>query len=384
MKRRKIAIVALAILVTGFSPLVKPFPGILFAEEIVVSGNGAESSNTVASTTQAETTVQQTNQSQTTNDVSVNADTGNNEASKNNGDTAIKTGDVDASTEIANQGNVSVVDASNCCPTGEKSITVAGNGTGSSNSVDATNTTTVTTTTNQTATITNNISGIAITGGNRANDNLGNVTIITGNILHRESIINDPINISSITVGLPSTGYTVKVNGNGAYTNNDVNLRDTVSHISFITNTADIFNNSFWNLITGNNYASRNNGDVFIKTGDIESKVTITNKANISVVKEDCCKLKPSEVPTPTPPSPTPPGGKPGDGNGGGGNGGGGGGNGGGNGSSTPASGSVLPVTGGGSWAVLLLIGNIIMLFFGVLLRLRSGRSPGSRFNFGI
>jgi hypothetical protein len=31
---------------------------------------------------------------------------------------------------------------------------------------------------------------------------------------------------------------------------------------------------------------------------------------------------------------------------------------------------------------LLLVIGNIIMLFFGVLLRLRSGRSPGFRYNF--
>ncbi|MEN9407859.1 MAG: hypothetical protein RLZZ455_1075 [Candidatus Parcubacteria bacterium] len=379
MKANKLVLSFLAILLTGFSPLMKPFTGVIFAEEIVISGNGSESANAVSSTTQTETAVQQSNQSETTNTVSGTSETGSNEASKNTGDTAIQTGNTESSVGVTNQGNISSVDTSSCCQTGEKTITVSGNGDNSTNTVDANHTATVTTTVHQNATITNTITGTANTGGNKANNNGGDAVIITGNIFHKETVMNGPINISSISVGLPSKGYMVKVNGNGAGSVNTTNISENISHLSYVTNTTTIINNSFWDLITGNNTASGNNGDVTIKTGDIVSVVSITNKANESVIKDECCK-NPSETPAPTP---TPKDeNKPGNNNGGGS----GGGSGSSNGSSSstgPSGGHILPITGT-NWIMLALFGNIAMLFLGVVLRLRSGRSPGFRYNFVI
>lgn len=381
MTRRKIVLSALAFFVAGFSPLMRPFPGIIFAEEIVITGNGSESANEVSSASQSETSVQQSNQSQTANTITASSDTGNNEASKNNGDVAIQTGDATSTTTVENQGNVSVVDTSSCCPQGEKSISVSGNGSGSSNTVDVNHTTVISTGSTQTAKITNTISGIVNTGGNRASDNSGDVVIITGNISHKESVINGPINLSFVRVGLPQAGYKVSVNGNGAYSKNNISLAETAFHESYVFNTTDIFNNSFWDLMTGGNIAKRNNGDVLIKTGDIVSEVSIVNKANASVIQEECCKIKPSEIPpTPTPPTQTPGENKPGGGSGGG--------NGGGSSGSTgassgPAGGHILPVTGA-DWVMIAILGNIMLLLFGVMLRLRSGRSPGFKYNFVI
>jgi len=383
MTRKKILLSTLAFFVAGFSPLMRPFPGVIVAEEIVITGNGSESANAVSNTSQSEANVQQSNKSETTNTVNVNADTGNNEASKNTGEVAIQTGDATSTTQVENQGNISVVDTSGCCPTGEKSIVVSGNGSGSSNSVDVAHKTVITTGSTQTATITNTISGNVNTGGNIANDTSGDVVIITGNILHKEFLRNGPINQSFVHVGLPQSGYKVNVSGNGVYSNNTVAVNEKALHQSYIFNTANIFNTSFWDLMTGGNIANRNNGDVLIKTGNIVSEVSIVNNANTSVVKEDCCKIKPSEIPpTPTPPTQSPGENKPGNGGSGGG------GNGGGSSGSTgassgPAGGHILPVTGA-DWVMIAILGNILLLLFGVMLRLRSGRSPGFRYNFVI
>ncbi|MDP3941691.1 MAG: hypothetical protein Q8Q49_05275, partial [bacterium] len=293
-------------------------------------------------------------------------------ANDNNGDVAIKTGDVAVDTSVSNQANTSTVATGACCTNSQGTVVVSGNGADSSNTVSVTNSTTIATTTNQTATITNTVKGTATTGNNTANDNQGSVTIITGNISHMESILTGPINTASVIVGLPDPSYTVKIKGNGAGSVNSANVATSLGVTHTLYNTTNIFNDSFWELLTGGNITNRNNGDVYIKTGDIESKIVIENTANKSYIKDDCCQK--NEPPTPTPPTPTPTN-KPGDG---GGNGGGGGSS---SGSSTAANGNILPATGG-SWMLFVLIGNIIMLFFGVFLRLRSGRSPGFTYHF--
>lgn len=384
MKRKKVTVAVLAILVSGFSPLLSPYPRV-FAEEIVVSGNSNDSASNVTVVQQSDATVSQSNESNIQNNTTTTSDSGHNSASDNNGNVSVETGNISTDTSVSNQANVSIVDANTCCLKDQGSIAVSGNGAGSSNDVDVSNATTITTTTQQTATIVTNITGSAVTGHNRANDNQGDVTIVTGNINHTEEIKTGLINHASVTFGVPSNDYLIQIAGNGAGSVNKLTFsNNTVIHNAVINN-ANIFNNSFWELITGNNIASRNNGDVTIKTGDITSKISIENKANSSEITEKCCKIQPTQTlsPTPTPPTPTPQKeeGKPG----GGGNGGGGGSSGGGQGGSSASAGSsagnILPITGG-NWLVFAILGNIIMLFFGVVLRLRSGRSPGFRYNF--
>lgn len=351
-----------------------------YAEEIVISGNGADSASAVSSSQQTSVNVAQSNTADTENNVAVVSETGDNSASGNtSGDTAITTGNTSTSVGVENAANTSYANVNACCPAGgPNTITVSGNGEGSNNAVNKSFTTTVNAASNQQATITNTVNGSASTGNNSASNNNGNVSIKTGNIKVNERIINSPVNVARLIIAEGSPEYAIKIAGNGTGSINDITVRNRILVEKTIFNNADIFNRSFWDLITGNNVADDNNGNVLIETGDIDASIKIKNVTNDSYIEDKgCCEEKvtptPTEKPTPTPT-------KPGDGksNGGGGNGGGSGSS---NGSSAPAGGNVLPVTGG-NWIMLAIFANALMLLSGVLLRMRSSKTSGFRYSF--
>ena len=131
-------------------------------------------------------------------------------------------------------------------------------------------------------------------------------------------------------------------------------------------------------LITGDNTADRNtDGDVDIKTGDVKVVTKIENDVNKSevVVECGCEEEKPEEEKPPKEEEEKPVGAPVG--------------------SSNPptkaaekpseqkkgevlsaAIGDILPATGT-PWFILAILGNLVMLLLGTVLRLRSGRSPG-------
>lgn len=369
-----------AIIALSFVAVLPIATHVAYAEEFVITSNGSGSSNTIEATSSTTNSVEQSNQANVNNEVNTNTNTGGNQASANTGgDVNIQTGNTQTNTNVENDLNNSTVDSTACCESSDGSITITANGANSTSAVGYTSTTTNTTTVNQNATITNNITGVANTGGNKANNNLGKVNIFTGNIKVNESVKTN-VNESFVKVATGGNkAFDIKISGNGADSVNLINLTNLSENIVNVQNNADIFNQSIWTLITGNNEANGNNGDVTIKTGSIEVSVTIENNANHNEVIVDCgC------VPTPPPPPPpctgdgcNPPSNGGNGGNGGGGNGGGG--NGGGGSSSGPSSSSpskdVLPATGM-PWMIMLLLGNLLMLLFGMVLRLRSGNSP--------
>lgn len=344
------------------------------AEEIAITGNGSDSSNEISITQSQDTNASQNNDASVNNDISISTNTGDNSASDNtNGDTAIKTGNTEVKTNISNNVNNSVA-STTCCPTithsyGSQAV-ISGNGAGSNNNFSANNTNTATVAVNNNASITNNISGYANTGSNTANDNSGDVLITTGNISVQEKIKNTG-NTSYVNLGLPlEKEYMVKIFGNGAYSNNEVDFINDNTIEVIVNNTADITNSNDWILNTGDNKANDNNGEVTIKTGDITFEKEIVNDVNKSAVDTTCCekeeeKEKPQPVtPAEKPVSPSNPGGH-------GGN------------PSNPSKDEVqsamvevLPVTGN-LWFFLALAANIALLIFGTYMRLRSGRSPG-------
>lgn len=345
------------------------------AEEIVVTGNGAASSNqtTVASTQQ--TTVTQSNTANVTNNVTVNANTGNNTASNNTGgNTAIATGDVNSSTGVTNNLNTSIASQDCGCIQGTSTSVISGNGAGSNNSINynSSNKTTVSTLNN--GTVINNIRTNANTGGNTTDSNTGgNVTIHTGNIFAKNNVLNY-LNFSKVSFSNATpTNSELKIVGNGAFSLNNLNFLSNFNTNITVTNLSSVINDITSALNTGNNHASGNtDGDVMISTGDILSETTVDNYANASIVDVSCgCK---KEVPTPPvpPTSVTPP--APSSGGSGGGSSSSSGGS---SGNSLAAAiGNMLPSTGI-NWLLLALMGNIMMLFLGAFLRLRSGRGPG-------
>ena len=365
------------------------FVGSVKAEEITITNNGSSSTSDVTLSQNTQTTVQQQNTSTVTNDVKTDANTGNNTASQNTGgSTSIDTGSSTTNVSVSNEGNTSGVSANNCgCqnPT-PSSITITGNGDNSQNTASVNTTTTMTVGVNNTATVTNHIVGTGDTGHNSASGNNGSVSITTGDITAGQQVVNKVNSVSvAITQGFADP-ISVKIAGNGANSRNYVELNNSQNNTTDISNKAQILNEISWALNTGGNSANSNNGNVDIKTGNIVFNSSILNDVNSDVVKITCC---PSGVTPPPPPH---------DGGGGNNNGGGGGGStpppsntssgtsGVSAGSSTPSAGSVLgastgqilPITGGGSWLLWAILGNIIMMFMGMYLRLRSGRSPAT------
>lgn len=88
----------------------------IYAVDLSVSGNGANSTNTVNITNTGTTTVSQGNNATVVNDVTAKAGTGNNTTSGNNGNSTIVTGNATTQTNITNtlNSNTATVPCSTC------------------------------------------------------------------------------------------------------------------------------------------------------------------------------------------------------------------------------------------------------------------------------
>lgn len=342
------------------------------AEEITVTGNGAESVNHVDSNSSPQTNVQQNNNANVTNDVKSDANTGNNSASSNTGgNNTINTGNASSNTNVstsANENKATVNNCNNC--NGESSVTVSGNGAFSNNNVNTLNNNSTTVNQTNNAYVSNTVTTNANTGNNSANFNTdGDVSIRTGDITVKNKIINGPINVSKASVSGISTPAEdiLKIIGNGAFSTNNVDsISDDSVHIN-VNNYADIINNLKSFLETGGNDANFNTGgSVNIATGDVFSETTISNLANISEVDVtcECQKEKPAAAPIEiaaapaaavseeAPSAPAAP-----------------------EEVLAAAAENLLPVTGN-NWFFFALIANVLMMLLGAYLRLHSGRSP--------
>ena len=355
-------------------------PPVSFADDISVSGNAANSSNTVNVSASQQTITQQSNTSQTANNTNTSASTGNNNASDTTGgSTAVQTGNASTSTTVnTTVNNSSVSQTPDCCTSPNTKATITGNGDGSTNTVAVSNTTATTVSINQDANVTNNVSQSAVTGHNSANGNNADVTVETGNIIAQETVQNGPINISHVSQSSDENGSVqVTVSGNGVGSVNTVSSNSVNTNMITVTNCATVINNLKSLYLTGGNSANSNNGQVSIITGNISSMVTIQNgPINVNTVEnKEHAKSTPPPPPTPTPqptnsgaPSSSPSSSSPSNNS---------------SSSSSNGTGSVmgasannLPVTGN-YWFFIALIGNILMMLLGGYLRLHSGRSPG-------
>jgi hypothetical protein len=360
--------------------------GTVRADEINVTGNGQASTNTVANTADQTNNVQQTNTTNVTNTIHSDANTGNNSAADNSGGTtAVSTGDSNNTTTVTSTGNTNTAASGICCPSTNNQVAITDNGSLSSNATATTNLSVNKVQVSNTATITNTIHGTVNTGNNHASQNTGgNVTVQTGTISVVEHIINGPINSNHTTTNAGSTGkFVVMIEGNGTGSINTVEEHHSSGTIIQANNTANIVNNTFWIVNTGNNNASDNaNGDVTITTGSSNLLTEILNSpVNTNATTVACCKNAPApeKPPTgstqPSAPAPTPSTGSTSSSN-----------------VSSTSNGvggevlaatinKILPATG--SYAFLfLLMANAMLFLLGVTLRLRAGRSPGGVASF--
>lgn len=304
----------------SFVSLAFFFVGQVSAEVTVeIDGNGTSSQNSANVNITQTNTINSTNQANIQNDVNSQANTGGNSASNNtSGDTTIQTGDTNQNVSISNQANSSTINTSGCggCTGQDINVQVSGNGSDSENStnVDVKNETTINATNN--ANITNTVYVGANTGNNSAQNNNGDVSISTGNIVIHGSIENKA-NKTEIIIDPTNGTITVINSSNGT---NSVNVIDisilnklniTKIDEATINNLVEIFAN------TGDNYAGGNNGSVLIQTGDIDIEFGIINEVNedkIAVGKPVFPPEEPGEpqpqpgVPAPSQPGPSAPG----------------------------------------------------------------------------
>lgn len=348
-------------------------PSYSFADEITVSGNGEGSTNNVAVSSDTTSQTQQSNSAEVNNNIDINANTGGNTANENSGETNIATGDISATSEITNEAvNQNNVEAG-CC--GDNlALNISGNGSDSYNSIDYSSNSTTNVSISNSANIENRVQGHANTGNNSANQNSGEVSIETGNIYASDTIKNKSINVYGIEALNGNSGSVyISIDGNGADSDSSIKFSNDNNINIDIKNSANIVNDSYWDLNTGGNEANQNSGDVKIATGDIYFTSAIENgPINYGWVDVDCCDQDedeggnpPDGTPPPTPGQPSNPSSSSSSSNPSSGG--------------TTAGGQVLPVTGSPS-LFFLLIANVVMFFLGWYLRLRSGRSPNYLF----
>lgn len=285
-------IVFLALLPIIFIFNISPFISLVFAEEIVISGNGNGSINEAIIEISNNQNITQINSIDVVNNITTSAITGGNNVSDSiGGDVLITTGDVITNITVENEVNNSIVE-NNCCDPNNSSVLITGNGSNSENSVAIVAGNNNSITTSQTVKVENKVNGMANTGNNIANNNTsGNITLDTGDVKVRGTI-NNIANTYFVKSAVGSGGYLATISENGTDSKNNIDANLGGSNNINVNNNYISYNFVDWDLNTGGNEASGNTGGfVSIRTGNIFFDFLISNTANIGGVDVECCGI---------------------------------------------------------------------------------------------
>ncbi len=284
----------LSVLATGavFASMVSP----AFADEYVINGNGYSANSTINVAQTSNNTVVQNNTANVSNYVNATASTGHNSANQNTGGSVgIQTGNATVNTSVNNtlNSNWAKID---CCPgVGNTTVNITGNGAYSKNKVSLNETSNNSVYQDNNAYVDNNVNATAKTGGNDANQNTGNgtsVLISTGNAWVN-SDVSTKANVNKAFIGDPRLGNSGSINvlidGNGASSNNSVNITEKKNNLVSQNNSAYVDNDVNATAKTGDNNANQNTGgSVFISTGNAWAAASVDNSLNFNVADIDC------------------------------------------------------------------------------------------------
>lgn len=169
-----------------------------------------------------------------------------------------------------------------------ESVNVTGNGAFSDNTVKVKDNSSTDVTQSNNAKVTNDISSNASTGGNSSSFNTGGDTrIITGDATDKVNVSTD-VNLNKAVVkdcgACDNSNLDLKISGNGAFSDNNVKVKNDNTISLSQDNNAKINNDINANANTGKNDSSFNTGgDSIIKTGDAKTYVDVDNKANANI-----------------------------------------------------------------------------------------------------
>ena len=159
--------------------------------DATISGNGADSTSDLQITTTQTFTANITNIANISNSIQGTSNTGRNSANRNGGDVRIVTGSISVNDRMINTSINTAWVGSSCCSTSDLSIKIFGNGTGSVNTITYDEAFSENVNIENLANIINSKKRDENTGDNHADDNLGDVSITTGDITDNTEIEND-------------------------------------------------------------------------------------------------------------------------------------------------------------------------------------------------
>ncbi len=265
---------------------------VAFGTTVTVTGNGADSNNTANVNVTTSKTIYQTNTADIQNNVTINANSGDNSANKNTGgDVSIDTGDANVSSSVSNSANSNAASLSCGGCAGDTDVKISGNGADSDNDANVTVKNSTRVIQANDADVRNNVKVDANTGDNKANKNTGgDVSIETGDADVTVDVTN-AVNQNVAKIGGGQGGsLSAEISGNGANSDNDLNLNVGNDVQVFQNNVADIKNSVDVDANSGYNKANKNTGgEVSIDTGDADVDVEVANKANFNGLDLSAC-----------------------------------------------------------------------------------------------
>lgn len=132
------------------------------------------------------------------------------------------------------------------------------------------------------------ISSSASTGGNKANDNMGDVMVSTGKATSTVTVaVSGNSNVATLPCGCEETDTTVKVKNNGKKSKNTVNTDDLAKKIAEQVNAAIVGTSVGSDTTTGDNKANANGGHatVDVSTGVSSSTVAVVVEGSVNVLE---------------------------------------------------------------------------------------------------
>lgn len=282
------------------------------SSSVLNSGNGDSSDNTAKLNKNNSTALSQNNVAEIANFVSVDSNTGKNEANRNTGgDVSVKTGNSDVNPIViknqANQ-NSAVVGSpmGSAAHAGDLTIGNVGNGVESDNDATANLNNSSVAYQSNAASVLNWVDVKSNTGKNDANRNTGGeVMVDTGD---SAVAVGLDTKVNSNAAWLDNCGcvgvgdLTVKNLGNGDSTDNHSTVNKTNTTAAYQANASEVANFGYFDSNSGNNEANRNTGSVYgwsdpsVDTGVAYAEVGASTTANSNVLNNGYVGVTPPPV----------------------------------------------------------------------------------------